>query len=81
MTLVRCVLVLLAVCSRADRLRPATTTRSSFPARQAATTYAKKYDGWRRSFVSALRDKFGYPDDHVIALAEKEEPGVAASHA
>ena len=23
--------------------------------------YAKKYDGWRRSFVSALRDKFEYP--------------------
>jgi hypothetical protein len=40
-------------------------------------TYAKKYDGWRRSFVSALRDKFEYPADHVIALAEKEEPGVA----
>ena len=39
--------------------------------------YAKKYDGWRRMFVSTLREKFGYPDDHVVVLAEKEEPGVA----
>jgi hypothetical protein len=39
--------------------------------------YAKKYDGWRHTFVSTLRDKFGYPDDHVVVLAEKEEPGVA----
>ena len=39
--------------------------------------YAKKYDGWRRTFVSTLREKFGYPGDHVVVLAEKEEPGVA----
>jgi hypothetical protein len=39
--------------------------------------YAKKYDGWRRTFVSTLREKFGYPADHVVVLAEKQEPGVA----
>jgi hypothetical protein len=39
--------------------------------------YAKKYDGWRRSFVATLREKFLYPADHVIVLAEKEEAGVA----
>src|ERR1700680_3177387 len=39
--------------------------------------YAKKYDGWRRTFVSTLRATFGYPGDHVVVLAEKEEPGVA----
>ncbi len=39
--------------------------------------YAKKYDGWRRSFVTTLREKFLYPADHVIVLAEKEEAGVA----
>ena len=38
--------------------------------------YAKKYDGWRRTFVSTLRETFGYPGDHVVVLAEKEEPGV-----
>ena len=35
--------------------------------------YAKKYDGWRRAFVTTLREKFLYPADHVIVLAEKEE--------
>lgn len=39
--------------------------------------YATKYDGWRRTFVSTLREKFGYPADHVIVLADKKEPGVA----
>ena len=39
--------------------------------------YAKKYDGWRRSFVTTLREKFLYPADHVVVLAEKEEAGVA----
>jgi hypothetical protein len=38
--------------------------------------YAKKYEGWRRTFVSTLREKFGYPADHVVVLAEKQEPGV-----
>jgi hypothetical protein len=38
--------------------------------------YAKKYDGWRRTFVSILQDKFAYPDDHIVVLAEREEPGV-----
>jgi len=39
--------------------------------------YAKKYDAWRRTFVSTLRDKFLYPPDHIAVLAEREEPGVA----
>ena len=41
--------------------------------------YAAKYDGWRRSFVTTLRDRFTYPADHVIVLAEKQEPGVAVA--
>jgi hypothetical protein len=36
--------------------------------------YATKYSNWRQSFVSTLRTKFGYPDDHVIVIAES--PGV-----
>jgi hypothetical protein len=39
--------------------------------------YAAKYDGWRRAFVSTLRQTFGYPDDHVVVLAEQAEPGAA----
>jgi hypothetical protein len=40
--------------------------------------YAKKYDGWRRSFVATLREKFLYPADHVVVLAGNgtEEAGV-----
>jgi hypothetical protein len=76
MTLVRCVLVLLAVflalpAAAGDNYALVVSGASG------GDDYAKKYDGWRRSFVSALRDKFVYPADHVIALAEKEEPGVA----
>lgn len=37
--------------------------------------YAAKYTAWRRSFVSTLRTKFAYPDDHVIVLAERASAG------
>lgn len=32
--------------------------------------YAQKYDKWRVSFVTTLREKFGYPADHVTVLTE-----------
>lgn len=35
--------------------------------------YAEKYDKWRASFVATLKQKFGYPDDHVFALSERED--------
>jgi hypothetical protein len=38
--------------------------------------YAKKYNEWRASFTTILRAKFGYPDDHVIVLADADEPRV-----
>jgi hypothetical protein len=41
--------------------------------------YAAKYAGWRQSFVSTLRTKYGYPDDHVIVMAEAPGPGVPAA--
>jgi len=33
--------------------------------------YAQKYDAWRTAFVTLLRQKFGYPEDHVIVLSEE----------
>src|SRR5205823_14358769 len=39
--------------------------------------YAQKYDKWRTAFVETLRDKFGYPDDHLVVLAEQESSSVA----
>jgi len=41
------------------------------------TTYAQKYDTWRAAFVETLRDKFGYPPDHLFVLAEQESAGAA----
>jgi hypothetical protein len=41
-----------------------------------ADVYAQKYDAWRTAFVTTLRDKMGYPDDHVFVLAETERAGV-----
>jgi hypothetical protein len=38
--------------------------------------YAAKYTNWRQSFVSTLRMKLGYPDDHVIVLAESPGAGM-----
>jgi hypothetical protein len=76
MTLVRCALALLAVCL-ASSAAAGDNYALVVSGASGGDVYAKKYDGWRRSFVSALLDKFQYPADHVIALAEKEEPGVA----
>jgi hypothetical protein len=38
--------------------------------------YAAKYDAWRQQFVDTLRDTFGYAQDHVFVLAEREREGV-----
>ena len=45
----------------------------------AGESYAAKYAGWRQSFISTLRTKFGYPDDHVIVMAEGPGPGARAA--
>src|SRR5262245_9733961 len=37
----------------------------------AGQPYAQKYDAWRTAFVSLFREKFGYPDDHLMVLAEE----------
>src|SRR5262245_26941348 len=41
--------------------------------------YAKKYDAWRASFITTLRDRFGYPMEHIVLLAEDEAPGIRRS--
>lgn len=38
--------------------------------------YAQKYDAWRTAFVNTLRQTFGYPDDHIVVLADTAGPGV-----
>jgi hypothetical protein len=57
----------------ADRFALVITGASAGPA------YAEKYDTWRNSLVTTLKQKFGYPDDHVFVLAEVEGPNVARS--
>jgi hypothetical protein len=37
--------------------------------------YAEKYDEWRSSFVQLLQGQLGYPEDHVLVLAEEEFAG------
>jgi hypothetical protein len=41
--------------------------------------YAQKYQRWRASFTSTLREQFGYQSDRVFVLAEEEGPGVGKS--
>jgi hypothetical protein len=33
--------------------------------------YADNYDRWRGEFAALLRDRFGYPEDHLFELAER----------
>jgi hypothetical protein len=37
--------------------------------------YAEKYDEWRSSLVQLLQGSLGYPEDHVLVLAEEEFAG------
>ena len=37
--------------------------------------YAEKYDQWRSEFVQLLQGPLGYPEDHVLVLAEEEFAG------
>jgi hypothetical protein len=41
--------------------------------------YAKKFAAWRASLVATLRDRFGYPQDHIVLLADEDGPGVRRS--
>src|SRR4051812_16058266 len=38
--------------------------------------YAQKYQTLRATFVTTLRETFGYPADHVFVLAEEASEGV-----
>jgi hypothetical protein len=35
--------------------------------------YAEKYQKWRTAFLATLRDRFAYPPDHVLVLAEETD--------
>ena len=43
-------------------------------------TYAAKYDGWRATLVSTLR-QFGYPEDHVLSLPDATKAQVQQAFA
>jgi hypothetical protein len=45
----------------------------------AGEPYAEKYASWSQSFVATLRTKFGYPQDHVIVVAETTGAGIRAA--
>lgn len=42
--------------------------------------YAQKYARWSATFLSMLREKFGYPREHVVVLSETESEGVKKSN-
>jgi hypothetical protein len=41
--------------------------------------YAEKYERWRTSFASTLKDKFGYAPERTLMLSGVEGPGVQKS--
>jgi hypothetical protein len=38
--------------------------------------YQQKYDRWRATFLSTLRERFGYQNERLLVLAEHESEGV-----
>jgi hypothetical protein len=56
------------VVSAADRYAVVITGAS------AGQVYAEKYDRWRNVLAATLRQRFGYPDDHVFVLADTSGP-------
>jgi hypothetical protein len=38
--------------------------------------YQQKYDRWRATFISTLRERFGYQNERLLVLAENESEGV-----
>ena len=65
-----CMLPLLcALASAGDRYALVVTGASGGP------QYAEKYDQWRNEFVQLLQGPLGYPEDHVLLLAEEEFAG------
>ena len=38
--------------------------------------YGQQYSEWRTTFTAVLRARFGYPEDHVIVLADAEGAGI-----
>ena len=53
--------------SAADRYALVITGASGGP------QYAERHAAWRGKFVTALKDAFGYPDDHTVVLSEDAE--------
>ena len=49
------------------------------PARPAGTSTRRSIRRWRTSFWPTLREKFGYPDDHVKVLSEEGEGSAKAT--
>jgi len=74
----RAMLVLAALAATLASARPAAGENYALvvTGASAGAPYAEKYAAWRRSFVSTLRTKFGYPDDHVIVMSETAAAGV-----
>jgi len=75
-SLVRLACAALVVCGTparafaADRYALVVTGASGGP------EFARKYDEWRAALTAVLRARFGYPDDHVLVLADAESPSI-----
>ena len=71
--------VLLTAILQAARIQAADRFAVVITGASAGPAYAEKYDRWRTSLVSTLKQKFRYDDDHLFVLAETESPNVARS--
>src|SRR5262249_34344300 len=65
-----CLCVLPMAAHAAERYALVVTGASGGP------EYAQRYRQWRESFTDVLRVKYGYPEDHVIVLADEDDPAV-----
>ncbi|MGE3513430.1 MAG: hypothetical protein AB7N65_31620 [Vicinamibacterales bacterium] len=70
--LLRCISVVLVVCVTPDVVVAGERYAVIVTGASGGTAYAEKYQKWRTAFVSLLKDSFGYPEDHVVALGEDQ---------
>ena len=72
----RLLLATLIACGTAAPAFPADRYALIVTGAAGGPEFARKYDEWRAALTAVLRARFGYPDDHVLVLADTSLPSI-----
>lgn len=75
----RAVALIVCLSAAASSARGADRYAVVITGASAGEVYARQYDAWRSSLVATLKQKFQYPDDHCLVLAETGQEGAVRS--